>query len=43
LDPEPVHRYVELAGAVHLMSEQHWTRAMDGTLRWFERHLRPAS
>jgi hypothetical protein len=43
LDAEPVHRFVELADAVHLMSEQHWTQAMDETLRWLERHLRPTS
>jgi dienelactone hydrolase len=39
-DPEPVHRYLELADAVHLMSEEHWTRAMDETLRWLWLHLR---
>ena len=43
LDPEPVHSYVELAGAVHLMSEQHWTQAMVETLRWLKRHLRLTS
>ncbi|MBW3656002.1 MAG: S9 family peptidase [Gemmatimonadetes bacterium] len=37
--PEPVHRYVELADAVHLMSEDHWSQAMDETLRWLARHL----
>jgi pimeloyl-ACP methyl ester carboxylesterase len=42
-DPEPVHRYVELANAVHLMSEAHWNEAMDETLRWLEQQLRPAS
>lgn len=28
-----------LADAVHLMSEQHWNRAMDETLRWLMRDL----
>jgi dienelactone hydrolase len=37
--PYPVHRYVELAGAVHLMSEQHWNEAMDETLRWLTGHV----
>ncbi len=35
-----MHRYVELPGAVHLMSEEHWNRAMDETLRWLSLHLR---
>ena len=43
LDPEPVHRYVELADAVHLMSEQHWTQAMAEMLRWLSLHLQPES
>lgn len=38
-EPDVVQRYVELPGAVHLMSEQHWTRAMDETLGWLARHL----
>lgn len=33
------HRYVEIPGAVHLMNEADWTRAMDETLRWLTRHL----
>ena len=37
--PDAAQRYMELAGAVHLMSEQHWNRAMDETLRWLTRHL----
>jgi pimeloyl-ACP methyl ester carboxylesterase len=36
----PMHRYVELPGAVHLMSEEHWNRTMDETLRWLTHHLR---
>jgi len=41
VDPgSPLHRYVELPGAVHLMSEEHWNRAMDETLRWLAHHLR---
>ena len=39
-DPESArHRYVELHGAVHLMGEADWTRTMDETLRWLDRHL----
>jgi hypothetical protein len=33
------HRYVELSGAVHLMGEEDWNRAMDETLRWLSIHL----
>jgi len=41
VDPaSPLHRYVELSGAVHLMSQEHWKRAMDETLRWLPQHLR---
>jgi dipeptidyl aminopeptidase/acylaminoacyl peptidase len=43
MDAEPVHRYVELPGAVHLMSEQHWNQAIDESLRWLTRHLRPVA
>ena len=40
-DPgSPLHCYVELPGAVHLMSEEHWNRTMDETLRWLAHHLR---
>ncbi len=40
-DPgSPLHRYVELPGAVHLMSEEHWNQVMDETLRWLSLHLR---
>lgn len=35
-----MHRYVELAGAVHLMGEEHWNQAMDETVRWLSLHLR---
>lgn len=35
-----LHRYVELPGAVHLMSEEHWNRAMDEVIRWLSLHLR---
>lgn len=41
--PEASQKYVELAGAVHLMSEEHWKQAMDETLRWLTRHLQPES
>jgi dienelactone hydrolase len=34
------HRYVEIPGAVHLMGEDDWNRAMDETVRWLARHLR---
>jgi pimeloyl-ACP methyl ester carboxylesterase len=37
--PEASQKYVELAGAVHLMSEEHWNRATGETLRWLTRHL----
>jgi alpha-beta hydrolase superfamily lysophospholipase len=33
-------RYVELAGAVHLMGEADWERTMDETLRWLALHVR---
>jgi hypothetical protein len=36
----PLHRYVELPGAVHLMGEDDWNRTMDETLRWLTHHLR---
>lgn len=40
-DPgSPRHRYVELPGAVHLMSEEHWNQAMGETVRWLSIHLR---
>lgn len=40
-DPDSgLHRYVELSGAVHLMSEAHWNQAMDETVRWLALHLR---
>ncbi|HZG42328.1 MAG TPA: alpha/beta fold hydrolase [Longimicrobium sp.] len=39
--PKASQKYVELAGAVHLMSEEHWTQAMDETLRWLKEHLQP--
>lgn len=32
-------RYVELAGAVHLMSEEDWERTMAETLRWLSQHM----
>jgi pimeloyl-ACP methyl ester carboxylesterase len=35
----PLHRYVELPGAVHLMGEDDWNRTMDETLRWLAQHL----
>jgi uncharacterized protein len=37
-DPERT-RYVELPGAVHLMSAADWATAMDETMRWIARHL----
>lgn len=38
--PAPAHvRYVELAGAPHLMDAAAWERAMDETRRWLVRHL----
>jgi uncharacterized protein len=37
--PQARHRYVELPGAVHLMSEAHWNAAMDETLHWLALHL----
>lgn len=33
-------RYVELPGAVHLMSAEDWERTMDETLRWLSTHNR---
>jgi dienelactone hydrolase len=40
-DPgSPLHRYVELSGAVHLMGEEHWNQAMGKTVRWLSLHLR---
>ena len=36
-DPRRV-RYVELPGAQHLMSAEHWATAMDETLRWLTFH-----
>lgn len=38
--PHARQRYVELPGAVHLMSAGHWDAAMDETLRWLALHLR---
>jgi hypothetical protein len=38
---DAAQRYFELTGAVHLMSEEHWTQAMDETLRWLAHHLQP--
>ena len=38
-DPQRV-RYVELAGAEHLMSAEHWARTMDQTLEWLRVHGR---
>lgn len=32
-------RYVELAGAVHLMGEEDWERTMDEMLRWLALHV----
>ena len=41
VDPaSPLHRYVELPGAVHLMSEEHWNQAMGETVRWLSLYLR---
>jgi uncharacterized protein len=37
--PDAVHRYVELPGAVHLMSAADWEVTMDETLRWLTIHL----
>ncbi|HEX7239208.1 MAG TPA: alpha/beta fold hydrolase [Longimicrobiaceae bacterium] len=37
--PDPGRqRYVELPGAEHLMSEEHWRAAMDETLAWLNLH-----
>lgn len=36
--PDARQRYVELPGAVHLMSAEHWDAAMDETLRWLALH-----
>ena len=33
------HRYLELAGAHHLMSAEHWAATMDATVAWLVRHL----
>ena len=32
------HKYVELPGAGHLMTEEHWTTAMTETTAWLRRH-----
>jgi pimeloyl-ACP methyl ester carboxylesterase len=34
-----VHRYVELAGEPHLLSERAWKQAMDLTIEWLRIHL----
>jgi dienelactone hydrolase len=36
--PDARQRYVELPGAVHLMSAEHWNATMDETLRWLALH-----
>ena len=41
--PAARHRYVELPGAVHLMGEEDWNRAMDELVAWLALHLIPIS
>jgi pimeloyl-ACP methyl ester carboxylesterase len=36
------HRYIELAGAEHLMNAEQWEQAMEETMRWLEGEARGA-
>jgi uncharacterized protein len=40
--PVHPHRYVELAGAHHLMSAEHWATTMEETVAWLRCHGRNA-